>query len=73
MRTTAATSAAWCWAGLGPHEGKAFRIAHMGHVNAPMIFGTLGVAEMALTALNVPHGRGGAQAALEFLAKAVPA
>ena len=48
--------------GLGAHEGKAFRIAHMGHVNAPMIFGTLSVVEMALAALNVPHGRGGAQA-----------
>jgi alanine-glyoxylate transaminase/serine-glyoxylate transaminase/serine-pyruvate transaminase len=59
--------------GLGAHEGKAFRIAHMGHVNAPMIFGTLSVVEMALAALNVPHGRGGAQAAVEFLAKAVPA
>jgi len=23
--------------------GQAFRIAHMGHVNAPMILGTLGV------------------------------
>src|SRR5437763_4939147 len=59
--------------GLGAHEGKAFRIAHMGHVNAPMIFGTLSVVEMALAALNIPHGRGGAQAAVEFLAKSVPA
>ena len=59
--------------GLGAHEGKAFRIAHMGHVNAPMIFGTLSVVEMALAALGVPHGRGGAQAAVEFLAKSVPA
>ena len=59
--------------GLGSHEGKAFRIAHMGHVNAPMIFGTLSVVEMALAALSVPHGKGGAQAAVEYLAKAVPA
>ena len=59
--------------GLGAQEGKAFRIAHMGHVNAPTIFGTLSVVEMALAALNVPHGRGGAQAAVEFLARAVPA
>ena len=29
--------------------------------------------EMALSALNIPHGRGGAQAAVEFLAKSVPA
>jgi hypothetical protein len=28
---------------------------------------------MALAALNVPHDRGGAQATVEFLAKAVPA
>jgi len=59
--------------GLGAHEGKAFRIAHMGHVNAPMIFGTLSVVEMALAALSIPHGKGGAQAAVEYLAKAVPA
>src|SRR3954469_24566767 len=59
--------------GLGPLEGKAFRIAHMGHVNAPMIFGTLSVIEMALSALGIPHGKGGVQAAIEFLAKSVPA
>jgi alanine-glyoxylate transaminase/serine-glyoxylate transaminase/serine-pyruvate transaminase len=59
--------------GLGPLGGKAFRIAHMGHVNAPMILGTLSVVEMALAALGMPHGRGGVQAAVEFLAKSVPA
>jgi alanine-glyoxylate transaminase / serine-glyoxylate transaminase / serine-pyruvate transaminase len=59
--------------GLGQLEGKAFRIAHMGHVNAPMILGTLSVVEMALAALDVPHGKGGVQAAVEFLAKSVPA
>jgi alanine-glyoxylate transaminase/serine-glyoxylate transaminase/serine-pyruvate transaminase len=58
---------------LGAAEGKGFRIAHMGHVNAPMILGTLSVVEMAMAALGMPHGRGGAQAAVEFLAKSVPA
>jgi len=58
---------------LGASEGKGFRIAHMGHVNAPMIFGTLSVVEMALAALGIPHGKGGAQAAVEYLAKSVPA
>ena len=58
---------------LGASEGKGFRIAHMGHVNAPMIFGTLSVVEMALGALGLPHGKGGVQAAVEFLAKSVPA
>ena len=58
---------------LGKSEGKGFRIAHMGHVNAPMIFGTLSVVEMALAALGIPHGKGGVQAAVEYLAKSVPA
>jgi alanine-glyoxylate transaminase / serine-glyoxylate transaminase / serine-pyruvate transaminase len=58
---------------LGAAEGKGFRIAHMGHVNAPMILGTLSVVEMALHALGLPHGKGGVQAAVEFLAKSVPA
>ena len=56
--------------GLGPLSGKAFRIAHMGHVNAPMILGTLGVVEMALAALGHSARPGGAQAAVEFLAQA---
>jgi alanine-glyoxylate transaminase/serine-glyoxylate transaminase/serine-pyruvate transaminase len=56
--------------GLGPLGGQAFRIAHMGHVNAPMILGTLNVVEMGLAALGIPHGRGGTQAAAEFLAQA---
>ena len=59
--------------GLGQHERKAFRVAHMGHVNAPMILGTLGVVEMGLAALNLPHGKGGVSAAVEYLAKNVPA
>jgi alanine-glyoxylate transaminase / serine-glyoxylate transaminase / serine-pyruvate transaminase len=59
--------------GIGALDGKGFRIAHMGHVNAPMILGTLSVIEMALAALGIPHGKGGVQAAVEFLAKSVPA
>jgi alanine-glyoxylate transaminase / serine-glyoxylate transaminase / serine-pyruvate transaminase len=54
--------------GIGDLSGKAFRIAHMGHVNAPMILGTLSVIEMALAALGIPHGRGGVQAAIDWLA-----
>jgi alanine-glyoxylate transaminase/serine-glyoxylate transaminase/serine-pyruvate transaminase len=57
---------------LGSLEGKGFRIAHMGHVNAPMVIGTLGVVEMGLSALNIPHGEGGTAAAIDYLAKAVP-
>lgn len=57
--------------GIGEWSGKAFRIAHMGHVNAPMVLGTLGVTEAGLAALGVPHGRGGVQAAAEYLGREV--
>lgn len=57
--------------GIGDFAGRAFRIAHMGHVNAPMVLGTLGGIEMALGALDVPHGRGGVQAAVEYLGREV--
>ncbi|HET8532139.1 MAG TPA: aminotransferase class V-fold PLP-dependent enzyme [Methylomirabilota bacterium] len=59
--------------GIGELSGKAFRIAHMGHVNAPMLFGVLGAIEMGLVALAVPHGAGGVQAAVEYLAREVRA
>jgi alanine-glyoxylate transaminase / serine-glyoxylate transaminase / serine-pyruvate transaminase len=59
--------------GIGDLSGQAFRIAHMGHVNAPMLLGTLSVVEMALAAVGIPHGKGGAQAAIDYVASAVPA
>ena len=58
---------------IGDLTGKAFRIAHMGHVNAPMILGVLGSAEVALTALNIPHGAGGTEAAIRSLGAGVAA
>jgi alanine-glyoxylate transaminase / serine-glyoxylate transaminase / serine-pyruvate transaminase len=59
--------------GIGELSGKAFRVAHMGHVNAPMMLGTLSVIEMALVGMNVPHGPGGVQAAIGFLGQQVAA
>ncbi|WP_159012387.1 aminotransferase class V-fold PLP-dependent enzyme [Bradyrhizobium sp. S69] len=59
--------------GIGELIGKGFRIAHMGHVNAPMILGTLGVIEMGLNALDIPHGKGGTGAAIDWLAESVNA
>lgn len=59
--------------GIGDLSGKAFRIAHMGHVNAPMILGTLGVVEMGLQALGIPHGKGGTEAAINGLGESVAA
>jgi alanine-glyoxylate transaminase/serine-glyoxylate transaminase/serine-pyruvate transaminase len=57
--------------GIGELSGKAFRIAHMGHVNAPMLFGVLGALEMGLAALAIPHGQGGVQAAVDYLGREV--
>jgi alanine-glyoxylate transaminase/serine-glyoxylate transaminase/serine-pyruvate transaminase len=45
----------------------------MGHVNAPMILGTLGVVEVALNALKIPHGKGGTEAAIAWLGQSVSA
>ena len=59
--------------GIGPLSGRAFRIAHMGHVNAPMVIGTLGAVEMGLTALGIPHGAGGVQRAVDYLGREVTA
>lgn len=59
--------------GIGALSGQAFRIAHMGHINAPMILGTLGVVEMALQALGIPHGKGGVTAAIDYLGEKVTA
>jgi alanine-glyoxylate transaminase/serine-glyoxylate transaminase/serine-pyruvate transaminase len=59
--------------GIGELTGQAFRIAHMGHVNAPMVLGTLGVIEVALHALGIPRGRGGVEAAVDWLGQTVTA
>jgi alanine-glyoxylate transaminase/serine-glyoxylate transaminase/serine-pyruvate transaminase len=57
--------------GIGDLSGKAFRIAHMGHVNAPMLLGTLGVIEVGMNALKTPHGEGGVEAAIKYLGEEV--
>ncbi len=58
---------------IGDLTGKAFRIAHMGHVNAPMVLGSLGAVEMALQAKSIPHGAGGVAAAVAYLSEGVGA
>ena len=55
-------------AGLGKIKGRVFRIGHLGDFNDLMLMGTLSGVEMGLASANVPHSKGGAQAALEFLA-----
>ena len=54
--------------GLGRLGGQVFRIGHLGDLNEPMILGTLGAVEMTLRVNNVPHGRGGVDAAMDYLA-----
>ena len=54
--------------GLGKLNGTVFRIGHLGDLNEPMILGTLAGVEMSLRINGVPHGRGGVDAAMEYLA-----
>ena len=56
--------------GLGPLDGKAFRIGHMGWINEPMVLGALGAVEMAMQACGVPYRKGGVTAAVDSLAAA---
>ncbi len=56
--------------GLGSLGGKVFRIGHLGDLNEPMVLGTLSCVEMSLRLNQVPHGAGGVDAAMEFLAAA---
>ncbi|MAZ04134.1 MAG: aminotransferase [Sneathiella sp.] len=58
--------------GISELSGKAFRIAHMGHINAPMLLGTLSGIEMSMKAKGIPHASGGVQAAIDYLAENVP-
>ncbi|HEX4369216.1 MAG TPA: aminotransferase class V-fold PLP-dependent enzyme [Rhodopila sp.] len=54
--------------GLGKLGGKIFRIGHLGDLNEPMLLGALTAIEMALRIDGIPHGRGGVEAAMAFLA-----
>jgi alanine-glyoxylate transaminase/serine-glyoxylate transaminase/serine-pyruvate transaminase len=53
--------------GLGDLEGRGFRIAHMGHVNAPMVLGVLGAVEATLMSMGAPLGGSGVAAATAVL------
>jgi alanine-glyoxylate transaminase/serine-glyoxylate transaminase/serine-pyruvate transaminase len=53
--------------GLGPLRGRLFRIGHLGDLNEPTVLGALATVEMALDLAGVPHGKGGTQAAADYL------
>lgn len=44
-----------------------FRLGHMGHVNGQMILGLLGGLETGMIALDIPHGKGGVEAAARVM------
>ena len=54
--------------GIGDFAGHAFRIGHMGHMNPPMVLGTLGTVEAVLHAMNAPLGSSGVAQAAKVIA-----
>jgi alanine-glyoxylate transaminase/serine-glyoxylate transaminase/serine-pyruvate transaminase len=55
--------------GLGKLAGKVFRIGHLGDFSDLALMGTLAGVEMGLELAKVPHKKGGAQAAMDYLAE----
>jgi alanine-glyoxylate transaminase/serine-glyoxylate transaminase/serine-pyruvate transaminase len=55
--------------GLSKVAGKVFRIGHLGDTNDLTILGALSGVEMGLQLARVPHKKGGAQAAMDYLAE----
>ncbi len=53
-----------------PKSDGFFRFGHMGHVNAHMIIGLLGVVEAGLGALGIPHRAGGVSEAARVISAA---
>ncbi len=45
------------------------RIGHMGHVNAHMVLGVLASLQAGMTALGIPHGATGLEAAMKVIAE----
>jgi alanine-glyoxylate transaminase/serine-glyoxylate transaminase/serine-pyruvate transaminase len=57
-------------ASFGPYAGKYFRIGHLGDINDGTLIGALANTEMALALANVPHKKGGVQAAMDYIVSA---
>ncbi len=54
--------------GLARLRGTVFRIGHLGDLNDPMLLGSLATVEMQLKRQGIPHGAGGVDAAVSYLA-----
>jgi alanine-glyoxylate transaminase/serine-glyoxylate transaminase/serine-pyruvate transaminase len=57
--------------GLNKLAGKAFRIGHLGDTNELTVMGALSGVEMGLEIGGIPHRKGGAAAAMSYLAGAM--
>lgn len=55
--------------GLSKLKDTVFRIGHLGDLNDLSLCGTLAGVEMGLSVAKVPHQKGGAQAAIDYLAQ----
>ncbi len=53
--------------GLGLLRDRVFRIGHLGDFNDLSLIGTLGGVEMGFALANIPHRKGGVQAAMDYL------
>ncbi|MBD3678545.1 MAG: aminotransferase class V-fold PLP-dependent enzyme [Rhodobacteraceae bacterium] len=53
--------------GLGRLQDRVFRIGHLGDFNDLMLLGTLSGIEIGLSRAEIPHKKGGVQAAIDFL------
>lgn len=54
--------------GLGDLQGRAFRIGHLGDINATTILGVLAGIQVALRRCGIAHGAGGLEAAVDWVA-----
>jgi len=55
---------------FGALTDKYFRIGHLGDINDTMLMGALSAIEMSLALAGVPHKKGGAQSAMDYLVSA---
>ena len=55
--------------GLGPLNGRVFRIGHLGDINAPMVLGCLAGVQAAMAVQGIAFGPGALDAAVERLAR----
>jgi len=57
-------------ASFGPYNKRYFRIGHLGDINDGWLMGVLAMTEMALSLADVPHKKGGVQAAMDYIVSA---